>query len=276
MNPTAFYRPLTATPFRRCAAYSEIEPCAALRTCVRCFWGGAEAVAPGRLVIPDTCADIIYTIDHTAQTVDAAFCGVNDRPFSTCGARGDGHAVSVFAIRFYAWRAYVFAEDSLDGTLNGGGDARAWFSWLDRPLRARLPALKTLPEQSRFAEALLLKRLETARQNAALDSAAGCMLLHRGAWGIDRLSQEMFLSTRQLERLFHEYAGVTPKKLSSIIRYQCLWSDVVRPGPFPVLDAVCRYGYTDTAHLMREFKRYHSMDLRAAKALAEGAKAGGV
>ena len=33
-------------------------------------------------------------------------------------------------------------------------------------------------------------------------------------------------------------------------------------------DAVLKYGFTDEAHLLREFKRYHGMGLRKARALA--------
>ena len=34
-----------------------------------------------QIVIPDTCADIIYYIDYTENTVSGGFCGVNDRSF---------------------------------------------------------------------------------------------------------------------------------------------------------------------------------------------------
>ena len=37
---------------------------------------------------------------------------------------------------------------------------------------------------------------------------------------------------------------------------------------FDILSGVHRYGYTDQSHLLREFKRYHSMDIQSAKILA--------
>lgn len=36
------YRPLTATPYQRSETYVEIEPCAALKPCIRCFWGSKD------------------------------------------------------------------------------------------------------------------------------------------------------------------------------------------------------------------------------------------
>lgn len=49
------------------------------------------------------------------------------------------------------------------------------------------------------------------------------------------------------------------------MRYQYLWSEIITNPEFRVLDAVCKYGYTDQSHLMREFKRYHAMDIQTAK-----------
>ena len=73
---------------------------------------------------------------------------------------------------------------------------------------------------------------------------------------------------RQLERLFHEYVGITPKKLGNLIRYQYLWRDIVSEPDFNILNGVHRYGYADQSHLLREFKKYHSMDIQSAKRMA--------
>ena len=37
---------------------------------------------------------------------------------------------------------------------------------------------------------------------------------------------------------------------------------------FDVLNAVHKFGYTDQSHLLREFKRYHSMDIHNARMMA--------
>ena len=52
------------------------------------------------------------------------------------------------------------------------------------------------------------------------------------------------------------------------MRYQYLWGEVVKNPGFCVSDAVYQYGYTDQSHLIREFKRYHTMDIRKAAAYA--------
>lgn len=157
------YYPLTATPFTRNGSYRELMPCKALQPYIRCYWGTEEprmqeeGKPVSKLVIPDTCADIIYDIDDTANTVSGGFCGINDRSFYALSGENAGHTVTTFAIRFYAWSAYVFAGDSLRSTLNGYCEADSVFERLDRMLRPNLLELKSLQEKAAFTEKLCLR-----------------------------------------------------------------------------------------------------------------------
>lgn len=270
-----FYMPLTATPLNNNEAYREVLPGKAeLARYIRCFWGSKrpyrkrEECLGESIVIPDTCVDIIYEIDHTANTVWGGLCGINDAAFCSRSDRAEGHLVSTFAIRFYAWGAYVFSEDSLKGTMNGFYEVPSRFGWLDGVLRQQLFEKCTLAERISEAEELFLKRMSWARRNHVVDNAVWEMVLHRGTLSAAELAEECFISGRQLERLFHEYIGITPKKLGNLVRYQFLWNDIFRNTDFKVLDAVYQYGYTDQSHLMREFKRYHGMDVQTARQYA--------
>ena len=273
METKMLYRPLTATPFKHNSAYQEIEPCRMLQSYVRCFWGGrmtsgTEAVESSGIVIPDTCVDIIYRMDDMGNIIISDFVGINDRSFFIKSNHNAENKMEVFAIRFYAWGAYAFCEDSFTGTVNGRYDVRERFGWLDRELRNRLSEPGDLADWIRLAETLLLKKLETARGNVIVDRVMQDILRHHGGVEISQLAKENFISSRQMERLFREYIGMTPKKLSNLVRYQCLWRDIVSQGHFNMMDAVDKYGYTDLPHLIREFERYHSMSIRNAREIA--------
>lgn len=274
MEHTKSYYPITATPFKKDNSYRELAPCKVLQPYIRCYWGTEKPLIReerdplSKLVIPDTCADIIYNIDESANTVSGGFCGVNDCSFYTSEKEKAGHAVATFSIRFYAWSAYAFVGDSLRATLNGYFRADSLFEWLDRMIRPRLLELRTLEEKAAFAEELLLKRLSDRKENRLVDSTVSYILDNRGSLEVSDLAREFFISTRQLERLFHEYIGITPKKLSNLIRYQFLWRDIVCEPDFDLLNAVHKYGYTDQSHLLREFRKYHSMDIHRARTLA--------
>lgn len=294
MSNTA-YKPLTATPFKQNEAYRELLPVnPGLAKYIRCFWGSGQPYLKRKeqdasgLVIPDTCVDVIYNIDHTDNTITGGFCGINDAAFRNSDDRQCGHLISTFAIRFYAWGAYSFAEDSLQGTVNGFYDVRSRFVWLDRVLRQQLFEKHSLTERAGIAEELFLGRMAAPgvsptaecvssggmpasgriRENSVIDCAVTQILIHKGDVSAAALARECFIGSRQLERLFHEYIGMTPKKLCNLVRYQCLWGEIMHNPGFQVADAVYRYGYADQSHLLREFKRYHGADIRQARACA--------
>lgn len=267
-----FYMPLTAAPFRKNEVYKEVLPKnPELAKYIRCFWGSdspyviKEKRNAGDIVVPDTCADIIYHIDHTDHLITGGFCGINDAAFSDCHREETGHLVSVFAIRFYAWGVYAFSEDSLKDTINGYFDVQSRFWWLDHLLRSQLLEKSTLEERIKTAEAMFARKLPGIKQHSVIDKAVHHIIRNKGRQSAVELAGECFVSSRQLQRLFHEYIGITPKKLSNLIRYQYLWNEIITDTQFDVQDAVHRYGFTDQSHLLREFKRYHTMDIQTAK-----------
>ena len=53
-----------------------------------------------------------------------------------------------------------------------------------------------------------------------------------------------------------------------MVRYQYVWNDFLYNKNFNIADAVYKYGYSDQAHLCRDFKKYHSMSMSDAKKYA--------
>ncbi len=109
---------------------------------------------------------------------------------------------------------------------------------------------------------------DVLKENIVVNDTIQNILINKGFLDVSNLAKESFVSTRQLERLFHEYVGITPKKLSNLIQYQFLWRDALCELDFDVISVVHKYGYTDQSHLLREFKRYHSMDIHKARRIA--------
>lgn len=182
-----FYMPLTAAPFRKNEVYKEVLPKnPELAKYIRCFWGSdspyviKEKRNAGDIVVPDTCADIIYHIDHTDHTITGGFCGINDAAFSDCHKEETGHLVSVFAIRFYAWGVYTFSEDSLKDTINGYFDVQSRFWWLDHLLRSQLLEKNTLEERIKTAEVMFLQKLPGIRQHNVVDKAVHYIIRNKG------------------------------------------------------------------------------------------------
>lgn len=220
MNNRIIYHPLTATPLKRNIAYTELTPCKELHSYIRCYWGTENPLVQienndsPKLVIPDTCVDIIYHIDYTDNVVTGGFCGINDYSFLANSSGTIGHTVSTFAIRFYAWSAYAFADDSLQSTMNGYFDVGARFEWLDRIIRPQLLERKTLQEKASFIERLLLKRLSNVKENAVVNGTIHNILTNKGSMDVSKLARFTGI-LRNLYQVFIENLICIPSHLQS-------------------------------------------------------------
>lgn len=265
------YRPITATPFKCCENYMEFEPCDALKPYIRCFWGTRRPVRPEKgiaaaaeIVTPDTCMDIIFTVDFTYNKIESLFCGIDDRPF-VIHSDTEEKTFFVFAIRFYAWGVPMFAEESMRNTKNGFFDAGFHFPRIKKEIEKRLFEVTDIYQWIPMMEKLLIKCFHDKYRNKSVFQAVSKILENKGNLSIAELKQDILVSSRQLERLFSEYVGCSPKSLASMVRYQYLWSDFIHHKEFDILDAVYKYGYSDQTHLCHDFKKYHSMSLAEAK-----------
>ncbi len=254
------FLPLISVP-HECAGYAEYAPCAALAPYIRCFWTARGA---RRLVIPDVCADIMFT----ARGV--FFSGVSGEPFT------GGEDGCAFGIRFYAWSAWVFADDDLRGTQDGCFEAAAHFGSAARELFPLIMEAGSVSERIAAAERWLRGRLYGGVRGGgeALMRAAELIAERRGVITVGELSRELFVCTRGLERVFAEYAGLSPKRLAELVRYQNVWRDLVTLPCVSLAGLAAEYGYADQAHLTRDFTRRHSMPPLAALAYARRAQCG--
>ncbi|MCM1246630.1 MAG: AraC family transcriptional regulator [Roseburia sp.] len=270
----AIYNPLTATPFVGDDYYREYEPCEALKPYVRCFWGSrrpyvtGENKGTGGLVIPDTCMDLIFDVNFTENRIESGFCGIDDVSFFSEGKGGRCCEISTFAIRFYAWSAVLFSEESMRNVRNGFFDAGEHFSHIKKEILPLLFDFTKMEERIPLVEAILLKHLRLQRKNRIFTDCTAELLKHRGNLRMDSLASEVHVSTRQIERVFGEYMGLTPKSFACLVRYQSVWRDALYRKDFNLLDAVSEFGYTDQAHLLHDFKKYHGVTLREAVASA--------
>lgn len=258
----SIYKPATAQPFLNTYTYSEYPPCDELKPFIACFWGSqgpvstVDEVDEAMVVIPDTCMDIIFDINHINGAVESRFCGINDMPF-TAGALARPALHSRFGIRFYFWAVHLFAGHSMRESTNGSFELELHFSeWRDY-FENRLLVADTLIERKQMAEQYILSKLDTGNSNHHLLNATYRILQSKGTQSIKDICSYTSTSQRQLERYFLDKVGITIKKVSNLVRYQNLWNDILYSNCVNVQDAVEKYGYTDQSHLINEFRKYH-------------------
>ncbi|MDE6747486.1 MAG: helix-turn-helix domain-containing protein [Lachnospiraceae bacterium] len=269
------YRPITAMPFRNNENYMEFEPCDALKPYIRCFWGTKNVtkqeksdIVVKEIVTPDTCADIIFTVDFTNNKIESVFGAIGYKTLSWYSINNENKTIFSFAIRFYAWGVVAFAEESVKNTKNVFFDVEYHFPKIKKEIEKLLFDVTDMYHLIPKVEKVLLKYFNDKHKNPTVLQAVSNIVVNKGNLAMTNLRQEIFVSERQLERLFDEYVGVSPKCLTSMVRYQCLWSEVMYNKNFNGLDAVYRYGYSDHAHLCHDFKKYHSMSMADARKFA--------
>lgn len=267
---SSIYNPITSqNPFRE----PRHLPCDTLKPYIVTFWGTQAPVSDIEregeplLVIPDTCVDIIFEMNYRTNRFSGFYFGINDRPFMA-GTVVETTLVSCFAIRFPFWAVHLFADCPMKDSLNITEDAEVYFPGWNGFFKEMLLRTHTMKERIPIAEKFLLSKLNLNKINSNVLNAAYSILNSKGTNRINEVCSYAAVSQRQLERLFLDHIGISIKKLSSLVRYQNLWQEVVFSPGFDIQNAVLKYGYTDQSHLLHEFKKYHGITPKQAKELA--------
>lgn len=274
------YHPITSKPYVYNQPYTELQPCAALAPYIRCFWGTnvtkiATVTKVGPMtkndkkadktitVIPDTCMDIIFHFDIENKVTDSGFCVIDEKPYSVNYAENASFS-STFAIRFYGWAAILFAGDRFAGCRNRAFDVDVFFPNLKKVMLPLIAGVDSLEERAEIASRYLLGMLDLNRINHNFMNAVCDIIDARGTLKVAEISAKNAISKRQLERIFDENMGISPKNFSALVRYQMLWHDFCYEKGVDILDLVDKYSYYDQAHLLNDFRKYHGMSPKQA------------
>ncbi len=261
----SIYRPVTAQPFLNDKTYTELQPCKPLSPYICCFWG-TQGHTPDVVsicerdifVIPDTCMDIIFSVNMDKHEVNALFAGISDNTFRDKIHTGTS-SISCFAIRFFCWAVPLFSHDSMKYALNSYVETEVYFTNLKRDIQDILMDNPLITDRAAKVEQYLLKILDLNKQNNNVMNAVYKILEAKGALTSAEISNYTAVGQRQLERLFLEFMGVSPQKLSKLVRFQFLWQDILFEKNFNMQDCVCKYTYSDQSHLLNDFRRYHTL-----------------
>ncbi|MTK12026.1 MAG: helix-turn-helix domain-containing protein [Clostridiaceae bacterium] len=253
------FKPITANILNKSNTYIEIMTCNELKAYIRCFWGSPEPYRSKEstvsdlsrnLVIPDCCMDIIFDIDYCNNKLDNLFCSINDSPFYTAEVKRSS-IVSTFGIRFNFWAVHLFSDKDLPKACNEFSEVDKYFKNLKKEIENIVIKYHSIKERVYYVEKLLLKKLyNKSFSNNNLLNGVYHILQAKGVMTIPDISQYTCVSSRQLERIFREFIGITPKKCCSLVRYQNMWKDLVYRRNLSFSDITYNYGYSDQAHMI--------------------------
>jgi AraC-like DNA-binding protein len=244
--------------------YREYPPHAALGPYVRAYWslcGSARESVP-QPVLPDGATELVVHrerpfIRHTAmgpseRQASTLFVGQMQRPVVL---QPDG-APEVVAVRFRPHGAFALLRVRQHELRDAIVDAEALaLPWLRGAVRAAREATSVREGIGRLEAALLdrLRDASTIATDPRVDAALVLIDRARGDGRVDRWASQVGAGRRQLERLFRDQVGLTPKVYARVMRFQAMASSLADDPGASLAQASSDVGYFDQSHMIRDF-----------------------
>jgi len=123
-------------------------------------------------------------------------------------------------------------------------------------LEERMMLAATNNERIRIITEFLEQRLiKNEQQQHAVFSSIHFIIQSKGRLKIEEIADQYFISERQFERKFKEFAGLSPKLFSRIVRFQAACEQFGEP--FSSLTSISyECGYYDQSHFIHDFKEF--------------------
>jgi len=241
--------------------YQRLEPSEELRDIINGFWytsrdfGESES---GFEVVPDGYAEIIFHFGSTCsiavngrlQPLPSPFMvGLLNQPVVFYAK----NRLEIIGIRCFPWTVF-----DLLGLPSGKDSVRI----IEHPIAKLHTTLDKWIRAGRVAEALAQAEqyFLTVRSRIAGDSMLGkagtAMRAAGGTLPVSQVAAAAHATVRTLERRFKQAAGHTVKDVSGLMRFEQVRNHLWLHPDANLAGLAQELGYTDQAHLSREFKRY--------------------
>ena len=229
------------------AAYREFTVSDENTLFVECIWTSIGLEQTKSEVIPDGCIDVVlnYQVHRGVQ-------------FNLVGAMTSTKSVSVskgqqfVGIRFRPGMACSFVQGNLNSLTDRTGPAQAWIgSWTDAIAR-NIVRCSDIQERILLIQSLL----KSPRGPSPVQIAIAKLASTYGRTSIEEMCDISHLGERQFRRSCLLAAGLSPKRLSSILRFRRAYQLIDEAPNCCLADVAIEAGYFDQSHFSREFRRY--------------------
>jgi AraC-like DNA-binding protein len=260
--------------------YTEHQPSAALANHVECIWfvsdddSSAETHSSERL-LPDGCIEWIFHFGARFRQLIQGKWELQPRSFVVGGltrfimVQATGPVASM-GIRFRPGGAYRFMPFPIDALTDQAVPTEDIWGHAGACIAEAVLGAHSAAAQRNLIELFLLSRLHLSSGRPRFEAAVSEIILTRGQTRVDQLAGRLGISSRQLEREFRARAGLSPKALARIIRFQnllqLLGEGALRQWAMLALES----GYADQPHMVREFREFSGQSPTERQAASPG------
>lgn len=239
----------------------EIEPPEALRDTIKCFWYTSIDFGerPSSFeIVPDGYAEIVFLFGTPCSVsyqegwlpLPSPFLmGLLNQPVLLHAQ----NRLEVIGIRCFPWTVF-----DLLGMPSGKDSVRI----VEHPIAQLQATLNPWVQAGKIEEALaqVNEYFLTTRPGVTTDSmlfkAGAAMREANGMLPVSEVASAAHATVRTLERKFKQAAGYTVKDVSGLMRFEQVRDHLWTNPDVNLAGLAADLGYTDQAHLSREFKRY--------------------
>lgn len=245
--------------------FTESHPSPALAKYLEVIWCVSDeagtADAPPERVLPDGCIEWIFHLAAPFQRQINGDFELQQRSFVVGEltqfilVQPTGPTLAM-GVRFRPGGAYRFMPAPLNLLTNETVSTEDVWGSAGKYLEAAVLAEPAQLGRQRLVENFLLGRLHRTAERPRFEAAVRQIVESRGQGRVDQVAAGIGMSSRQLEREFRASAGISPKALARIIRFQNLMKMVGESQLRDWVGLAIASGYADQPHMVREFREF--------------------
>lgn len=243
--------------------YSEYIPIAPLQRIVKTIWVLEDVSSTGsdyEKIFPDCCAEMIFHGSDPMWQRENNESVKQERHFvygqiSKFIELRSVKKVFVIGVKFYPWGLSSLSDIPQYEMQQYRVAIPDIFKNADACIQEKIDCTKPVEQKIGLIQQFLLKILLARKNrfsNDSLEYAVSQIQQSDGLQKIASISDRLNISTRELERRFKKYIGISPKQMSRIYRFQSALQ--LKDTASSLTDIAHAAGYYDQSHFIREFK----------------------
>lgn len=244
--------------------YQTFEPSDNLKPLVKCYWtldGPKEDNAQKQTIVPDGCMEMIFHYGDLYQqylpdgeVIIQPRCFVFGQLSRPLEIQPTG-ITGIFSARFNPDGFAPISPIPLTDLQDKATSLLDLFGNEGEELAQNIVGSATTEERRNLMEAFLFKRFQDSKAiNSLVKSTLKTILESRGSLSVSEVSKNQQINRRSIERRMITHTGLSPKKLSKIIRLQSTLKLLIS-GKYTSLTAVAHEAdYYDQSHFIKDFK----------------------
>ncbi len=238
-------------------------PCAELKNFVRCYWTlESNSVIHSERVISNTDAQLFFHFKQPFKVIPVKGESYNQPKSFLCGASTKPKEVvtsidsQMFGVVFYPHTAKYFFPFPMIEFTNYNVELKL-ISGKFKDLENHISECENDSERIITAEKFLLSELSkvsTYEKSTVINGFISFLNKANYDVKLEHLIKDSGLSERQVQRLFNEFIGISPKKYLEIKRIEAAIK--LFKTSSNLTDIAYKSGYYDQSHFINSFKNY--------------------